>query len=123
MSKRHQRLTGLFIQEITLALRNVHGLNDKGLLTITGADLSRDDKTLDVFYSVLGTPEEQARKQRILTANSREIRTILFKRLRLKSVPEISFKFDETPQKAAHIEKLLDNLRSEHDTTDENTRP
>ncbi|PIU19237.1 MAG: hypothetical protein COT18_08565 [Elusimicrobia bacterium CG08_land_8_20_14_0_20_59_10] len=121
MSKRHQRLTGLFLEEITLALRNVHGLNDKGILTITGAELSGDDKTLDVFFSVLGAPEERDRKERILAANSREIRTILFKKLRLKAVPQIFFKFDETPQKAAHIEQLMDQIRSETNETDENT--
>ena len=122
MSKRHERLTELFRQEITMALRNVNGLNDNGLLTITGAELSRDDKTLDVFYSVLGTPEDLARKQRVLAANSREIRTVLFKRLRLKAVPEILFKFDETPQKAAHIEDLLNKIKSENNATDENPR-
>src|ERR1035437_979513 len=118
MSKRHERLTELFRQEITMALRNVNNLNDNGLLTITGAELSRDDKTLNVFYSVLGTLDELARKQRILAANSREIRTVLFKRLRLKSVPEIFFKFDETTQKAAHIEDLFSKIRSENNTKD-----
>jgi len=123
MSKRHERLTELFRQEVAMALRDVNSLNDNGLLTITGAELSRDDKVLNVFYSVLGTPKELERKQRVLAANSREIRTALFKRLRLKAVPEIVFKFDETPQKAAHIEDLFSKIRSENNAKDnENPR-
>ena len=120
MSKRHERLRELFLQEVTLALRNVVSLNDNGLLTITGAELSRDDKVFTVFYSVLGTPQEAARKARVLAANSREVRSILFKRLRLRAVPEIMFKFDETLQKAAHIEDLLNKIKSEPHDTDEN---
>ncbi|HNW45019.1 MAG TPA: ribosome-binding factor A [Elusimicrobiales bacterium] len=119
MSKRHERLRELFLQEVTMALRNVNGLNDNGLLTLTGAELSRDDKVFTVFYSVMGTPEELARKARVLAANSREVRTTLFKRLRLRAVPEIVFKFDETPQKAAHIEKLLNKIKSERPDPDE----
>ena len=113
MSKRHERLRELFLQEVTMALRNVVGLNDNGLLTLTGAELSRDDKVFTVFYSVMGTPAELARKARVLAANSREVRSVLFKRLRLRAVPEIVFRFDETPQKAAHIEDLLNRIKSE----------
>ena len=119
MSKRHERLRELFLQEVTMALRNVLGLNDNGLLTLTGAELSRDDKVFTVFYSVMGTPQELARKARVLAANSREVRTALFKRLRLRAVPEIVFKFDETPQKAAHIESLLNKIKAEQPVTDE----
>ena len=119
MSKRHERLRELFLQEVTMALRNVVSLNDNGLLTITGAELSRDDKTFTVYYSVMGTPQDLARKARVLAANSREVRSLLFKRLRLRAVPEIVFKFDETPQKAAHIEDLLNKIKAEKPETDE----
>ena len=113
MSKRHERLRELFLQEVTMALRNVVSLNDNGLLTITGADLIRDDKIFTVYYSVMGTPADLARKARVLAANSREVRSVLFKRLRLRAVPEIVFKFDETPQKAAHIEELMNKIKAE----------
>ena len=120
MSKRHERLRELFLQEVTMALRNVVSLNDHGLLTITGAELSRDDKVFTVFYSVMGTPKDVERKARVLAANSREVRCVLFKRLRLRAVPEIVFKFDETPQKAAHIEGLLNRIKAEQPAAEEN---
>jgi ribosome-binding factor A len=119
-SKRNERLKELFLREINLELRNVHGINANGILTLTGAKLTRDSKVLDVYYSVMGTKEERERKERILNANVRAIRTALFKRLCLKDVPEIVFKFDETPEKAAHIEDIFTKIRSEHEKTDEN---
>lgn len=119
-SKRNERLKELFLQEISVQLRNVNGINARGILTLTGAELTSDGKVLYVFYSVLGSEEERKRKELLLAANVWDIRSALFKRLRLKVVPEIVFKFDETPEKASHIEKLLNKIRTEHDKTDEN---
>lgn len=119
-SKRNERLKELFLQEISAQLRNVNGINANGILTLTGADLTGDGDVLYVYYSVLGTEDERRRKERILNANSRDIRTALFKRLRLKTVPELVFKFDETPEKASHLESLFKKIHSENDKTDAN---
>lgn len=122
-STRNERLKELFLREISAALRNVNGLNARGILTLTGADLTRDGKNLYVYYSVLGTEEERKRKELLLNANAREVRSLLFKRLRLKVVPEIVFRFDETPEKASHIEEIFNRIHSEHERTDENPGP
>jgi ribosome-binding factor A len=122
-SKRNERLKELFLHEISAQLRNVNGINAHGILTLTGADLTSDGKVLYIYYSVLGTEDDRRRKELLLNANVRDVRTALFRRLRLKVVPELVFKFDETPEKASHIEKLLNKIRSEHDKTDENPGP
>jgi ribosome-binding factor A len=119
-SKRNERLKELFLHEISAALLNVNGLNVHGLLTLTGASLTQDGKILYVYYSVLGTEEERRRKELLLNANLWDIRSLMFKRLRLKVIPEVVFKFDETPEKASHIEDIFSKIRSEHDKTDEN---
>lgn len=131
--KRNERLKELFLQEISAALRNVNGINANGILTLTGSALTKDSKVLYVYYSVLGTDAERQRKEFILKANVREIRTQLYKRLCIKNIPEIIFKFDETPEKAAHIESLFTQIRSEggaerhtpvkNDKPDENPGP
>ena len=121
--KRNERLKELFLHEISDALRNVNGLNAHGLLTLTGTDLTKDGKILYVYYSVLGTPEDRRRKELLLNANIRDIRTQLFRRLRLKVIPEIVFKFDETPQKASQLEDIFKRIRSEHEKKDGNSRP
>lgn len=122
-SKRNERLKELFLQEISGALRKVNGINAHGILTLTGATLTSDGKVLYVYYSVLGTPEDRRRKELLLAANARELRSLLFKRLRLKNVPELVFKFDDTPEKASHIEDIFSRIRAEHDKADENTGP
>ena len=119
-AKRNERLKELFLHEISEALKGVNGLNSRGLLTLTGTDLTRDGKVLYVYYSVLGTDEERKRKELLLNANIRDVRSLLFKRLRLKVIPELVFKYDETPEKASHIEDIFKRIRSEHDKSDEN---
>jgi len=119
-SKRNERLKELFLAEISQALRNVNGINANGILTLTGSELTKDSKVLYVYYSVLGTEDDRRRKALILNANSREVRSLLFKRLRLKNVPELVFKFDDTPEKAAHLENLFKQINSEDGKKDEN---
>ncbi len=119
-SKRNERLRELFLHEISGALSKVNGINAHGLLTLTGTELTRDGKVLYVFYSVMGTEEQHRRKELLLNANIRDIRSLLYKRLRLKTIPEIVFKYDETPEKASHIEDIFKKIRSEHDKTDAN---
>ncbi len=122
-SIRNERLKELFLHEISAALRGVNWLNARGILTLTGADLTRDGKILYVYYSVIGTEEERKRKELLLNANVRDVRSLLFKRLRLKVIPEIVFKFDDTPEKASHLEDIFKRIRSEHEKTDENAGP
>ncbi len=115
-SKRNERLKELFLQEISSALRNVNGINANGILTLTGSELTRDGKVLYIYYSVLGTDDERRRKELILKANSRDIRTQLFRRLCLKNVPELVFRFDDTPEKASHLENLFKQIHAEDGT-------
>jgi len=120
MSKRHDRLTELFLREVGAGLNDVCGLNDDGILTITGVRLSGDGRILKVFYSVLGTYQQAQKKAQLLATSAKELRAIFFKRLRLKYIPEILFEFDETPQKAARIEELLDKIKTVPKTNNDN---
>lgn len=122
-SKRNDRLKELFLQEISDALRKVNGINAHGLLTLTGASLTSDGKVLYVYYSVLGTDEDRRRKALLLSANAWDLRSLLFKRLRLKIVPELQFKYDQTPEQASHIEDIFSKIRAENDKNDENPGP
>jgi ribosome-binding factor A len=122
MFKREDRLKELFLREVTAALRGVNGLNSggTGILTITGVDLTSDAKDLSVYYSVIGTPQQKERCERILKASIRDIRQSLKKRLRLRVIPNLVFKFDSTPEYAAHIEDLFTRIKSEKNDAHEN---
>ncbi len=113
MFERNDRLRELFRGEITKALREIKDPGLGGLLTITDVELSVDRKTLKVFYSVLGTPQERHRTQRALARSAPYIHHLLIKRLALKLVPKVDFRFDDTPRRATRIDKLLSDLEEE----------
>jgi len=114
MFDRNDRLRELFRGEIAKALRDVKdpGLSS-GLLTITDIELSEDRKSLTAFYSVLGTPIERKRTDRALERCAPYIHHLLIKRLKLKLVPKVSFRFDDTPRRASLIDKLLGDIEKE----------
>jgi ribosome-binding factor A len=68
---------------------------------------------MTVFYSVLGTPTERKRADRALQRCAPYIHHLLIKRLKLKLVPKIAFRYDDTPRRASRIDKLIDDIEKE----------
>ena len=113
MFKLSERLNELFIAEVNFALRDVNGLNSNGIVTITGVKISPDGKDLAVFYSVLGSPQDREKSGLILQRAVREVRESMRKRLRLKYIPNLAFRYDSTPAEAAKLEKVFRKIASQ----------
>jgi len=115
MHKRSDRLRGLFMAEIALALKDVKDPGITGFLTITDLELSGDMKTARAYYSLLGSLEDRASTQKALERAVGFLRRRLYSKLRLKFIPNLVFLYDETPSKAGRVETLLARLNSEAD--------
>jgi ribosome-binding factor A len=113
MFKRTDRLKELFFREVNLALQDVHGLNSHGIVTLTGVELVDDGKMLHVYFSVFGGEYDKTRTAALLTRSIYQIRAGLKKRLRLRVIPAIMFKYDSTPEEAARIETIFDKIKAE----------
>jgi len=84
-----------------------------GFITLTRVQVSPDLQLARVFYTSLG--DEKARKE---TAKALDRATPFFRRqvggrLRLRRVPEIEFRFDESIQHQDRIEQILRDLHAE----------
>jgi ribosome-binding factor A len=88
-----------------------------GFVTITDVDVSDDLRNAKVFVSVYGGDE--AKKASLLGLKSAApfIRSELGKRMRLRILPELLFRFDATVERGAHIMELLHSIE-EHDKKD-----
>ncbi|MFA6318888.1 MAG: 30S ribosome-binding factor RbfA [Elusimicrobiota bacterium] len=113
MYSRNDRLTTLFMEEISLALRSVKDPGLSGFLTVTGVELSADRKVATVFYSVFGEAQQKQSTTLALKRAAKFIRHTMTKRLSLKIIPEIVFRFDDTPQRADRVETILNRLSDE----------
>ena len=113
MFSRAERLRELFKVELSLALRGVKDPGLSGFLTLTDLTLSPDLKSATVYYSVIGSGRERENTAKALERCAPYLKQVLRKRLSLRLIPTFTFAFDETPQKASRIDKLLLQIEKE----------
>ncbi len=82
-----------------------------GLVTVTGVEMTRDLRHANVFVSVMGTEAERAATMDGLKSVAHHLRSRVGKALRLQFAPELTFRLDESVQRAARIETLLASLK------------
>ena len=89
-----------------------------GFVTITDLVLSKDLRHAKVSFSCLGAAEERKRSQEALEHSAGFIHSVVKKRFRLKVIPEIVFRYDESIAGSIALSKMLDDLsaqdRAEH---------
>ncbi|GIO66870.1 30S ribosome-binding factor RbfA [Paenibacillus sp. JTLBN-2024] len=81
-----------------------------GFLTVTGVDVTNDLSQAKVYLSVLGDEEQKENSLKALEKANGFLRSELGKRIRLRHIPELIFKFDESIAYGSHIEKLLGEI-------------
>lgn len=82
-----------------------------GFVTITRVELSNDLSHAKVFFSCLGSQEELERSQEAFDHSAKFIRSLIKRRFRLKIIPEIVFRYDETIATSIEISEKLDQLK------------
>jgi len=103
--------TEAILQE-KIAIIVLERLNDPrlGFVTITGARLSGDRRHCKVLYTVLGTPTQRRLTEQALRDAAPHIQEVLAPTLRLRTIPELRFVYDESVAKEARMHDLLDEL-------------
>jgi ribosome-binding factor A len=84
-----------------------------GFLTVTGVDVTNDLSLARVFLSVMGTEEQKAATLKALSAGTGYIRSELGKRIRLRKIPDLQFKFDASIDYGSRIDSLLHQINRE----------
>lgn len=91
-----------------------------GFVTVTDVEVADDLRNAKVFVSVYGGDKEASLKG--LKSAAPFIRSELGKRMRMRFVPELIFRFDGTVEQGAHIMELLRSIeekKEKKDTGDE----
>jgi ribosome-binding factor A len=82
-------------------------------ITVTGVELSDDLRVAKVFYCFWGESAEQEIVARGLDRARGFIRRELGKRLYLKFLPELDFRYDPSFEYGAKIERILKELQTD----------
>jgi ribosome-binding factor A len=91
-----------------------------GFVTITDVSIAPDLKNATVFVSVFGTDKDKSLSG--LKSATPVIRAELGKRMRLRIVPELLFRYDPAVEQGAHMMELLKSIEDERKKNDDDEK-
>jgi ribosome-binding factor A len=84
-----------------------------GFVTVTEVRTSSDLRHARVFVSVLGTDQEKAATLAGLQSAHGILQSRIARELRLKRTPALEFVLDDTADRAARLDAIIENVRED----------
>ncbi|QKZ02976.1 MULTISPECIES: 30S ribosome-binding factor RbfA [Pseudomonas] len=112
---RTQRIGDQMQRELAQLIRREVKDPRVGLVTITAVDVSRDVGHAKVFITVMGQDSAEDIKQtvKVLNAAAGFLRVHLGKEMKLRSVPQLHFHYDESVTRGAQLSALIERAVAE----------
>jgi ribosome-binding factor A len=79
-------------------------------VTITDIELTKDLRFAKLYFSALGEKPQKDAAEKALKSACGFIRNLIGQRIRLRFVPELMFKLDESCEQSLKIEKILQEI-------------
>jgi len=80
-----------------------------GMLTFTGVDVTRDYSHAKVFFTVLGSDEQKQETLNTLQHAAGFLRSALGQRIKLRTMPQLHFQYDESVERGMFLSRLIDS--------------
>ncbi len=119
---RTSRLNGEFQKEISAVISR--DLKDRepslsGVISVTEADIAPDLKTAKIYISIYGSEEQREESFSVISDNAGFIRHCLAQRMRIRTIPSLTFYWDGSMEYGSKMDRLLSSVHKE----EENTHP
>ncbi|MBL8258334.1 MAG: 30S ribosome-binding factor RbfA [Candidatus Competibacteraceae bacterium] len=96
------------------------------LISMTGVEVSRDLGHARIYVTLMGDPAEWSERVAELNQAAPLLRRELGRRMRIRTVPKLEFRYDEVVERGARLSALIDEAvatdasrhRDETDATD-----
>ena len=114
MKVRSNRIGEEIKKEVVLLIRN--GIKDPrvdSLLSITDVEVTRDLSYATIYISRYGSEQQRQDALDGMKAAAGFIRSELSRRLKLRTVPELIFKLDDSLEYGAKIETILHQIHED----------
>ena len=118
MTARTDRIDQLLREEIGAILAKDVQDPRIGFVTVTDVETAPDLSTARVFVSVIGQPAEREITMRALQRALPFVRHELGSRIRLRRIPELQLRTDDTVQRGTRVLQLLAELEAGGDITE-----
>jgi len=113
MSHRIERVNQLIRQEISeLLQREIKDPRLSRFIAITEVATSPDLRHAKVYISFISSQQEKQAALDALAGASNFFRKELARKIRLRRIPELSFQWDDSIERGAHIMDLIDQVSS-----------
>ncbi|MFO8100727.1 MAG: 30S ribosome-binding factor RbfA [Dehalococcoidia bacterium] len=113
-SRRQKQVNQAIRRELSdLLTRQVRDPRINGIISITEVDISPDLKQAKVYVSVMGSEEEKAEVFAGIDSASDYLRHELGRRIKMRYVPGLIFRRDDSIEKAEHMLRLIDQSASD----------
>jgi ribosome-binding factor A len=102
----------------------MHKLKDPrlGFVTVTDAQVSDDLRHAKIYMSVF-EEEKKETSLKVLNSSAKYIRNELGKRIKIKFIPDLTFKLDESITYGAKIDQLLEEIQPEKGSSENDENP
>ena len=109
--RRTERISSEVKKELSKILRD--DLNDprlsmESMVSITDVEVTNDLSYADCYVSVLGDSHNKEDVLEALEQAKGYIKILIGERMRLRSMPEFRFKLDESIERGAYMDKLIE---------------
>ena len=109
--ERSVRVNELAKRVVSTILQREYAHTKLGWVTVSRVIVSKDLQHARVFFTVLGTDEDEQRVMNRLQADKAHLRFLLGNTIRLRYTPELIFEVDEELKKAMRIDRLLEEAQ------------
>jgi ribosome-binding factor A len=79
-----------------------------GMITVTDVEVTRDNAYARVYFTLLGDAARAEETTAVLEHAAGFLRSQLARRLRLRTVPQLQFRFDASVERGMRISRLID---------------
>jgi ribosome-binding factor A len=123
MTIRQQRVAELLFQELSVLIANELEDPRLSLAQVTHVNVSRDLRNVSVYVS----HDDETISKRALLQGLRNatpyLRRQIADRAVLRMVPELSFHYDDTPERASRVDALLRQIAADRASTPRGAHP
>lgn len=112
---RTQRIGDQMQRELAQLIRREVKDPRLGLVTITAVDVSRDLSHAQVYVTVMGQDgnDEVAQSIKVLNTAAGFLRMQIGREMKLRTVPQLHFRYDESVSRGAHLSALIERAVAE----------
>jgi ribosome-binding factor A len=106
---RARRIADQIQRELSDIIRSALKDPRVGMITLTGVEVSPDHARALVFFTVLGEPGKAEETAAALVHAAGFLRTQLARRVKLRTIPQLQFRYDASVEHGVRLSHLIDD--------------